>query len=374
MSAIENCRTSTLGGHVYECEDCGEKFTQYNSCRNRHCPQCQGDKINKWVEERKNELLPVSYYHVIFTIPAELEQIVQRNKKLMYDIIFKASAETLVELTADRKYLGAQTGFMSVLHTFGQNLMEHTHIHSLVPAGGISFDNGYWVDPKYNKYLIPVQVLSKVFRRIFMRYFNKSYEANQIKFVGKIEEYTKNSNFGSLINKIQRKGWVVHVCPPFSTGEIVLEYLSRYISKVAITDYRIVSYRDGKVTFKWKDNKDGKNKLMTVTAIEFIRRFLLHILPDRFVKVRYYGFLSNSIRKKKIERVRELLYYKIKDHKQSDSNSSVNKNDLSEEKNDDDGVEKELEIKKECPYCKGILIHIRVLPQSRHGPKVKRIA
>ncbi len=319
MVMIEKCGTGELGRHQLECDECGTKFLQENSCRNRHCPVCQKEAAKDWAEARIKELLPVSYYHVIFTVPDLLNPIIQTNQKKMYDILFKASSETMLTLIADPKYVGGKGGLISVLHTWGQNLMSHPHIHCLVPAGGLSEDETYFIEPKQDRYLIPVQVVSELFKKKFMALWVEAVGAKRIKFIGNSSYLNDTKAFKKLKNKLYNKGWVVHIRPPFSTGEVVIEYLSRYMKRVAISNERVIAADGDKVSIKWKDYRDGKTKVMTLTLDEFIRRFLLHILPDRYVKVRYYGFLSNSQRKKKLVKCKKILRFRAKRQEKSDS-------------------------------------------------------
>lgn len=302
MSAIEFCRTDKLGGHVDKCDECGHIRISYNSCRNRHCPKCQNLNKERWLEERKKELLPIQYFHVVFTLPDELNPLTLRNKKEIYTILFKASSETLLELSEDNKYLGANIGFISILHTWGQNLMDHPHIHSIVTGGGLSLDEKRWISSRKD-FFIPVKVISKLFRGKFLYYLKKTYSSNNLKFDGTKKELAEKKDFQKLIDKLYKKEWVVYSEPPFKNATYVLEYLGRYTHKVAISNHRILKIEDGKVTFKWRDYKDNnKNKAMTLDAFEFIRRFLLHILPRSFVKIRHYGTLSNRNRKAKLKK------------------------------------------------------------------------
>lgn len=312
MVMIEKCGTGELGCHQLECDTCGTKFLQENSCRNRHCPVCQKESAKNWAVERTKELLPIPYYHVIFTIPDSLNWIVQTNQKIMYDILFKASAETLLTLIEDPKYVGGKGGVISVLHTWGQNLMEHPHIHSLVPAGALSVDESYFIEPKNSKYLIPVHVISNLFKKKFMAYWVKAVHDHKVKFIGNCSNLNDPKKFKKLKNDLYRKGWITHIRPPFSTGEIVIEYLSRYLKRVAISNERILSVHGNNISVKWTDNRDGKTKIMVLDVNEFIRRFLLHILPNRYVKIRYYGFMSNSQRKKQLKKCRSLLRFRVK--------------------------------------------------------------
>ena len=301
------CRTAALGGHVDECDKCGHTRISYNSCRDRHCPKCQTLSKERWIEKRKEDLLPIPYFHVVFTIPHELEFLTQTNKKEMYSILFKATSETLLELSRDREYLGAEIGFTTILHTFGQNLMSHTHTHNIVPSGGLSFDGEKWVN-SMKDFFIPVKVLSRKFRGKFLYYLKNAYYDNKLKFTNEIEDLKYKDIFQCFVDRLYKKEWVVYCKPPFGSAEHVIEYLGRYTHRVAISNNRIVAFENGLVVFKWKDYRDNsKEKHMTVTAEEFIRRFLLHVLPHKFVKIRHYGILSNRNRMTKLEKCKCIL-------------------------------------------------------------------
>ena len=307
MNAIEICRTSALGSYVYKCDECGELHFAYESCGNRHCPQCQSLKAEQWVFEKKKDLLPVQYFHVVFTIPAQLNPIMIRNQKVTYDILFNSVSQTLQELSRDEKYLGANIGFFSILHTWGQNLMDHPHIHCVVTGGGLSDDKSKWISSRKN-FFIPVKVLSKRFRSIFLTKLKTAKKSGDLKFPGTICELSLRHNFQKLIDKLFKCEWVVFSKRPFKKPETVLEYLSRYAYKVAISNHRIIKVEDDHVYFKYKDYKDdSKKKIMRLNAFEFIRRFLLHILPERFMKIRYYGLLANKCREKNLSICRDLL-------------------------------------------------------------------
>jgi predicted Zn-ribbon and HTH transcriptional regulator len=296
MHAIQYCRTSLMGGHVDECNDCGYTKISYNSCRNRHCPKCQNLPKERWVEARKRDLLPISYFHTVFTLPVELRAITLRNKKVMYSMLFKASSETLLELAHDPKYLGARIGFISLLHTWGQNLMDHPHVHCIVTGGGLTREQDQWVSSKKD-FFIPVRVMSKLFRGKFLFYLKKARETKKLTYSGQIEPLLKECNFQKWMNSLYTKDWVVYCKPPFQNPEHVLSYLGQYTHKVAISNHRIQEVHEGKVSFQWKDYADNhQKKVMTLDALEFIRRFLLHIPPQRFVKIRHYGLLSNRNR------------------------------------------------------------------------------
>jgi putative transposase/transposase-like zinc-binding protein len=306
MCAIENCRTAALGGHIDECDTCGHIKIAYNSCRNRHCPKCQSFTKEKWIEDRKNDLLPVKYFHVVFTIPHEINALALRNPKEVYSILFKSVSETLLELSKEPKYLGAEIGFTSILHTWGQNLMHHPHIHCIVPSGGLSFDGTRWISSKKN-FFIPIKVLSRKLRGKFLAYLKKAYYNNELNFNKTTEELEQKHIFQCWIDKLYKKEWIVYCKPPFKNAEYVFEYLGRYIHRVAISNNRIVHMENGYVTFKWRDYKNNnKEKFMTVKAEEFIRRFLMHVLPNGFMKIRHYGILSNRNRKTKLEKCKKI--------------------------------------------------------------------
>jgi hypothetical protein len=307
MRAIAACRTATLGGHVDECDSCGHLEISYNSCRNRHCPKCQFLKKEKWINARVDDLLPIQYFHVTFTIPAELNPLVLRNQKVMYDILFRSVSETLMELANDPKHLGAHIGFIEILHTWGQNLMEHPHIHCVVTGGGLSPDRSRWVSAG-KRFFIPVKVMSALFRGKFLDYLKVSYKAGELVFPGVIGHLKESGAFEVFRRQFYHKKWVVDCRAPFNGVQGVLQYLSRYTHRVAISNHRILKVADGKVAFLWRDYADGaKEKVMTLEVQEFIRRFLLHVLPARFVKIRHYGLLANRKCKDNITLCRELL-------------------------------------------------------------------
>ncbi|WP_028309392.1 IS91 family transposase [Desulfitibacter alkalitolerans] len=307
MGAIESCRTAQLGGHVDECNTCGHLKISYNSCRNRHCPKCQGLAKEKWLDQRKKDLLPVQYFHVVFTIPDELNPIALRNKREVYSILLKAASETLLELGKDPKHLGAQVGFTAILHTWGQNLLDHPHLHCVVPGGGLSLDGDRWI-PAKEDFFIPVKVMSRLFRGKFLDYIKKAYVDGDLNMVGTIQPLNNPQSFNDLLSKLYKKEWVVYCKPPFGSPEHVIEYLGRYTHRIAISNNRIANMDNDKVTFNWRDySDDNKNKLMTLEAFEFIRRFLLHVLPDSFVKIRHFGILSNCNRKTKLKKCQQLL-------------------------------------------------------------------
>jgi len=307
MRAIEICRTAELGGHVDECDTCGSLRISYNSCRNRHCPKCQFLRKEKWLEARKQDLLPVQYFHVVFTIPQELNPIALRNQKVIYNTMFKSVSETLMELGKDPRHLGAQIGFINILHTWGQNMMDHPHIHCIVTGGGLSLNGNRWLSCRKG-FFIPVRVLSRLFRGKFLSYLKKSYDSKKLNFHGDICQLQDSKAFKEILKDLYSQEWVVYCKPPFKGPEMVLRYLGRYTHRVAIGNHRIIKMEDNKVSFLWRDYSDGnRNKIMTLDAFEFIRRFLLHVLPNRFVKIRYYGLLGNKNRRAILAQCRKLL-------------------------------------------------------------------
>src|SRR5947209_5116382 len=307
LRAIERCRTAALGGHLDQCSRCGHQAISYNSCRNRHCAKCQTNARNKWLTARETELLDVPYVHVVFTLPHQLSHLALSNKKVVYDLLFRASAATLLEIAADRKHLGADIGFMSVLHTWGQNVLHHPHVHCVIPAGGLSLDHQHWIHPRY-AFFLPVKVLSRIFRGMFRAGLKKAFHRKQLTFPGALAPLAHERTFRSFLRSLFLQNWVVYAKPPFGGPQHVLHYLARYTHRVAISNHRIVAFSDGQVTFRWKDYAHGsKQKLMTVTAEEFLRRFLLHLLPPGFVRIRFFGFLASRRRKILLPLGRELL-------------------------------------------------------------------
>jgi hypothetical protein len=308
MRAIEICRTPALGGHVEECGQCLYRRVLYNSCRNRHCPKCQSLARAKWLEARRAELLPVEYFHVVFTVPETVASIAFYNKKAVYNILFRAASETLLTIAGDPKHLGAEIGFFAILHTWGQNLQHHPHLHCVVPGGGLSEDGERWVGCRPG-FFLPVRVLSRLFRRLFLEMLEKAYRNGELRFFGNLERLRDNGElFREYLQPARKNDWVVYAKPPFGGPEQVLEYLGRYTHRVAISNERLVGMADGQVSFEWKDYRDGnKRKTMTVTADEFIRRFMQHALPPGFQRIRHYGLMANCNRKEKLALCRKLL-------------------------------------------------------------------
>ncbi len=304
---ILNCRTAYLGGHIEECDNCGTQRNAYNSCRNRHCPKCQTITKERWLEARKAELLPVPYFHAVFTLPHELNPVILCNKKVMLRILFKAVSQTLLEFGANPENgLGGKLGFISILHTWDQLLNDHFHLHCLVPGGVLSDDRNQWIWCETD-YLFPIQALSPVFRGKFIYYLNKAYQNNELIFPGSTESVGTAGGFKAMVNSCYACDWVVDIRDPIEHPEYVLEYLARYTHRVAISNNRILSLENGKVTLAYKDRDSGQTKQTTIDAVEFIRRFLLHVLPKGFMRIRYYGLFANRCKGKNIRRCRELL-------------------------------------------------------------------
>lgn len=296
LLAIQRCRTAALGGHLDGCSQCGHRLISYNSCRNRHCPRCQTSAREKWLAERRKELLPVPYAHVVFTIPHQLAVLAQQNKRVVYDLLLRTSAATLQEIAADPRHLGAHIGFLSVLHTWGQNLQLHPHVHCVVPTGGLAVDESSWIRPR-DGFFLPVKVLSKVFRGKFVAGLRRAFRSGKLCFHGTLKALSNERLFRAFVRSLYRTDWVVYSKKPFRGPEHVLQYLARYTHRVAISSHRLLSFGNGQVTFRWKDYADhGKTKKMTLTVDEFLRRFLLHVLPRGFVRIRFFGFLSRTKR------------------------------------------------------------------------------
>jgi Putative transposase/Transposase zinc-binding domain len=307
LRAIQRCRTAALGGHLDQCSRCGHQAISYNSCRNRHCAKCQTNARDKWLAAREKELLPVRYVHVVFTLPHQLSRLALSNKEVVYNLLFRASAATLLKIAADPKHLGADIGFMSVLHSWGQTVLHHPHVHCVIPAGGLSLDHQRWVRPRY-RFFLPVRVLSRIFRGKFTAGLKKAFRTRELNFPGALGPLAQEAAFRSFLRSLFRKDWVVYAKPPFGGPRHVLHYLARYTHRVAISNHRLVSFADGKVTFRWKDYAHhNKQRLMTVTAEEFLRRLLLHVLPQGFVRIRFFGFLANRRRKSLLPLCQNLL-------------------------------------------------------------------
>jgi Putative transposase/Transposase zinc-binding domain len=354
FEAIRDCRTAALGGHVEyveQCDTCGHRVISYNSCRDRHCPKCQALARAKWLAERETELLPVPYFHVVFTLPQKIGGLALQNAREIYGILFRAASETLLTIAADPKRLGAAIGFLAVLHTWGQNLHLHPHLHCVVPGGGISPDGWHWIGCKNKSFFLPVDVLSSRFRNLFLIYLRKAFQAGRLKFQGEMAALASPAAFEALCRQARRIKWVVFVKPPFGGPEQVLKYLARYTHRVAISNRRLLSMEDGRVAFEYKDYADGnQTKVMTLEATEFIRRFLLHILPSGFVRIRQFGFLANRARGKKLVLCRALL------GASAPAKTAVTEHGREIEERDD----------RLCPACKiGHMILVRIVPLAR---------
>ena len=338
LQAIQNCRTAALGGHLDSCAQCGYQAISYNSCRNRHCPKCQTQAREAWLAARSAELLPVPYYHVVFTLPRALSALVLQNKRLLYNLLFRSSAETLLEVAADPKHLGAQIGFLSVLHTWGQRLDHHPHLHCVVPGGGLAADGSCWIKPPRHGFLLPVRVLSRVFRGKFVAGLKRLFRQRQLQFHGALRSWSEAKLFRRFLRSLFPSDWVVYAKRPFGGPEHVLQYLARYTHRVAISNHRLLSFAKGQVTFRWKDYAHGsKQRKMTLTTDEFLRRFLLHVLPHGFVRIRHFGFLANRQRGEHIAQCRQLLT------SQNLSNASA------------PAEVRPVSVRRVCPLCTGAM-------------------
>ncbi len=340
MSAIELCRTAELGGHVEGCRSCGAIRVAYNSCRNRHCPKCQGQACRDWLAARQGELLPVPYFHVVFTLPAEIAAIAFQNKAAVYTILFKAAAETLRTIAAEPRHLGAEIGLIAVLHSWGQTLSYHPHLHCIVPGGGICLDGRRWVSCRPG-FFLPVRVLSRLFRRRFLEELRANFDAGILNFFGDLAGLAEPAAFTRLVAKVRRLDWVVYAKPPFGGPEQVLAYLGRYTHRVAIANSRLIDMADDRIAFRWRDYRHrGRTKVMTLNAHEFIRRFLLHTLPDGFHRIRHYGFLANGHRAARLELCRRLL-------------ASPQQDDIEPEAESAAVTDERLATRHRCPCCGG---------------------
>jgi len=353
MSAIENCRTAALGGHVEACEDCGQWRIAYNSCRNRHCPKCQGAAARRWLADREADLLPVGYFHVVFTLPAEVADIAFHNKALVYDLLFKTASETVLTIAADPKHLGARIGITTVLHTWGSAMTYHPHVHMIVPGGGIAPDESRWISSR-PAFLLPVRVLRKLFRRLFFTRLVALHDAARLAFFGSIAHLAERQTFLRHLSPVRKKRWVVYAKAPFAGPEAVLAYLSRYTHRVAISNSRLIAFDEASVTFRYKDYRRdgaGRRQVMTLATDEFIRRFLLHVLPRGFHRIRHYGLLASGARKASLALARKLL----------NATPTGPTNDQTAEPDD---------VRPPCSCCGGRMIVIEVFERWRQprGP------
>jgi Putative transposase/Transposase zinc-binding domain len=313
MRAIETCRTAALGGHVEQCGHCQHTRISYNSCRNRHCPKCQSLARARWLESRQSELLPVEYFHVVFTVPEPIAELMFHNQQQLYDLLFRVSAQTLLTIARDPRHLGADLGFFAILHTWGQNLHYHPHLHCVVPGGGLSIDHDRWISCRPG-FFLPVRVLSRLFRRLFLEALEKLFQQDLLRFFSKLEPLIDPAAFARYLAPLREVEWVVYAKPPFGGPQQVLEYLGRYTHRVAISNQRLLALHDDQVSFQWKDYRHPHQpKVMTLAADEFIRRFLLHVLPPGFQRIRHFGFLANCHRKDKLALCRKLLASPVSD-------------------------------------------------------------
>jgi len=356
MSAIEACRTAALGGHIEGCEDCGHRRIAYNSCRNRHCPKCQGAAAREWLAAREADLLPVGYFHVVFTLPSEVADIAFHNKAVVYDLLFKAASETMMTIAADPRHLGARIGITAVLHTWGSAMTHHPHIHMIVPGGGISLDGARWVSSR-PAFLLPVRVLGALFRRLFLTRLLELHTAGRLQFFGDHSGLNDQRAFARHLAPIRKKKWVVYAKPPFSGPEAVLAYLSRYTHRIAISNRRLISFDEAGVTFRYKDYRHSgadRHRTMTLHADEFIRRFLVHVLPQGFHRIRHYGLLASAGRKANVARARELLAVPMTDEPAAPDVPS--------------------DPRPPCPCCGGRMVVIEILKptfRARAPPRLR---
>lgn len=356
MSAIEVCRTAALGGHLERCDQCGHERNCFNSCRDRHCPKCQSLARAQWIEDRQSELLEVPYFHVVFTVPEEIAAIAYQNKEVLYGILFRTTSETLTTIAADPEHLGAEIGFFAVLHSWGQNLQFHPHLHCVVPGGGLSPDGQRWISCRPN-FFLPVRVLSRLFRRLFLESLQKAFDSGKLQFFGRLEPLCDHVTFARHCAELKQYEWVVYAKRPFAGPQQVLDYVGRYTHRVAISNNRLLDIENEQVCFQWKDYRTGGQvKTMTLSADEFIRRFLLHVLPNGFQRIRYYGFLGNRYRKQKLDHCRRLLGMHMPDQHTVVSAEE----DYLDRYEDLTGCSL-----RQCPQCqRGRMVLVAMLPRS----------
>jgi len=356
MSAIESCRTAALGGHVLRCEDCAHAQIAYNSCRNRHCPKCQSAAAKSWLADRQAELLSVPYYHLVFTLPAAVADIAYQNKAAVYDMLFAASAEALTTIAADPKHLGARIGVISVLHTWGSALTHHPHVHMIAPGGGLSPDGARWISCRKG-FFLPVRVLSRLFRRLFLERLVAAHDAGRLHFFGALASLAARDAFDAYLAPLHKAEWVVNAKRPFGGPEAVLAYLSRYTHRVAIANSRLLAFDGGAVTFKWKDyrrDERDRYKTMTLDAQEFIRRFLIHVLPSGFHRIRHYGLFASAARAKNIVRIRELLAASEGPQQRQAARADADKA----------GHAEPAASSRQCPCCGGRMILVEIFARG----------
>ncbi len=372
MSAIEACRSAALGGHVLRCSTCDHQQIAYNSCRNRHCPRCQGSAAHRWLEARQADLLPVEYYHLVFTLPAPISDLAYRNKSVIYAILFKAVAATVQTIAADPRHLGARVGLTLVLHTWGSAMTHHPHVHGIVPGGGLSINGKQWIRCRPG-FFLPVRVLSRLFRRLFLERLDDAYQAGQLRFFGDHQSLVDADAFSNWIKPLRKIEWVVYAKRPFAGPQAVLAYLSRYTHRVAIANSRLLAFDERGVTFKWKDYRSKqrfRHKAMTLKTDEFIRRFLIHVLPSGFHRIRHYGLLANSGRRDNLKRVRELLLAQTDDD-DANENSAV---DTAASKTNE--IPEPLPATYLCPDCGSPMVIIECFERGQlpRAPPARPIA
>jgi len=367
MNAIERCRTAALGGHVARCVDCAHEHIAYNSCRNRHCPKCQAGAAKAWLAAREAELLPVRYFHLVFTLPKQVADIAHQNKREIYNLLMRASADTVIKIAADPKHLGARAGMISVLHTWGSAMTHHPHVHMIVPGGGLSADGSKWISTRKN-FFLSVRVLSRLYRRLILEGLAKLHKAGKLQFFGEHAELIDRNTFDTFLQPLRQIDWVVYAKEPFAGPKAVLAYLSRYTHRIAISNSRLIRLNAQGVTFRVKDYRlkgAGRHTTMTLTTLEFIRRFLIHVLPRGQHRIRHYGFFGNGNRAANIARIRQLLGAKTPDHQHSDDTDT----------DDTDNLPRTLALP--CPCCGGQLIIIDTIAPAQHPrapPKPQRAA
>jgi Putative transposase/Transposase zinc-binding domain len=362
MSAIEACRTAALGGHVAACTKCDHQHIAYNSCRNRHCPKCQGAAAQDWMQARMEDLLPVEYFHVVFTLPAQIADIAYQNKAAIYGLLFKASSQTLLTIAGDQKHLGARIGMTSVLHTWGSAMTHHPHVHVIVPGGGLSADGKRWIACRPG-FFLPVKVLSRLFRRLFLEGLFRLHKADKLKFFGDLSKLADLDTFATHLAPLRKSNWVVYAKQPFGGPEAVLAYLSRYTHRIAISNHRLMSADANTVAFRWKDYriKSGdRMKVMRLHTSEFIRRFLIHVLPSGFHRIRHTGFLANGIRNDRIAKIRRLLHAEPRPAQMPDETTNTEPDDPT--------------AHQSCPKCGGAMIVVETFlrgqtPKCRAPPR-----
>jgi hypothetical protein len=364
MTAIEVCRTAALGGHLERCDTCDYERPCYDSCANRHCPKCQSLARAAWVEKRTAEVLPTHYFHVVFSVPEQIASIAYQNKKVLYDILFRAVAETLTTIAADPKRLGAEIGFFAVLHSWGQTLVFHPHLHCVVPGGGISLDGTRWISCR-PRFFLPVRVLSRLFRRLFLQYLQEAFDSGKLRFFSSLAKLQNPQAFDRHLEPVRNLKWVVYAKPPFAGPQQVVNYVGRYTHRVAISNHRIVDIEGGEVKFTWRDYRhNNEQKTMTLSADQFIGRFLLHVLPSGFHRIRYYGFLANPHRQEKLEQCRQLLGVTLTPQSSSHPATLEDYRDRYERLTG--------RSLRECPVCHhGQMIPVANLPAASSSPVIK---